>query len=687
MYFLMKSRLNLLLLLGSMLLGNVDCMAQFSKMLGNKQDNVFTRIKSEQKNTLACGYTISPADGLPHATFSHLDANGNVLWTTTLDNPSKANDFEIITDEPGAPAAGYLVVGNTEPSTTSSNNQSFIAKFNANGSLAWVKLYQQTGREGFLRIVRRNNPQPQHPYYFITGFINDAQSNPSSYDDGIIWVMDGNGTQIKRWRYEDPTAYDNELGSSIINWDSDKLMVAGNRLDNAGGRYGVVYTINETGGNVILSRRLPNQQIIRDIYRYQNNGSIDVLISGYDYSTQQAFIAKLKGADLSVIWWHAVSDQKNLYDIGTDSSNKIYVTGETNSNDFSILCIKDAGLTATVDYAYQVTEPGSTNFTEGHLWVRPGTPNLLYADARNRGANGFGGLDIVVNRQNLDWSNFQCGKKLERVLKKQSVITEVHKLTQYNENLLDGQPAKATLSELPAKDFCGVSCCEAMPSSININGASCFCWEKNCNQSLGYNIQLPPALQNCSALQIAWTISPNVPFSGQSTNQINVNCKDLKPGVYVIKVTLKCQSKTISSSFTLTVCEKVDPGFTATSNGSSLVLNATPPSPGQHYWFLVKDNNGDCNYQNGEQIQQGNSPIFQFNGLATNQQYVLYHVVFNSCNPTCYCISSKRLCFKWFPNSLKQGALDLQKIEEISVDEAKLPQIVLEKVKSSNPRN
>ena len=240
--------------------------------------------------------------------------------------------------------------------------------------------------------------------------------------------------------------------------------------------------------------------------------------------------------------------------------------------------------------------------------------------------------------------------------------------TYTNQGGLGGFALKGTISASSAilSNFPNCCCdCSLLPNQFSISGPTCFCLSNNCNTVLTYNA--PHLNPNC--FKYSWKVSPSVPFTGQGTEHVTINCKDLKPGTYTITCTISCGGKAVTSTITLTVCAKPSPAFSMVSNGSSVTLNATGASHCKDYWFLVTDKDNNCAYTSGETVQfLAGNPV-TFTGLVNNQQYTVYHFVICQCG-NCICWSYQIMCFKWLPAQLMKTARGAKGVESISDKES-----------------
>jgi hypothetical protein len=531
----------------------------FAKVVYDATNKNFTRVKTYQKETYASG----TRDG--KATLTKFDINGNWLWTTQMDFPSTANDFEIITDEPNEPAAAFYLIGKTEPSSSADNNRSFIAQINANGSFNWAKTYEQSGRESFNRIVRRYNP-PGLPRYYVSA-IKNQNGTQGTLDDGMIFVFDGIGTLLNRWQYNDESAIDSELGSNIINWNTNELLAIGNRVDANAVRYGIIYKINENSGGILNNFKLPDGYLILDAYRLSiTSATFDLIISGIQHETNRSFIARLDGLSFATKWWHQIDNQNSLYDIGSDGNNRIYATGLTTSGSFNIITLQDNTTSATLLSARRIDDGASSSFQQGHLWVRPNENNtLVYTDSRIFN-NGFNVSDIVIAKQGIGFEGFSCLKANNPTNSALNLSVVNQPITQTVLPTITENAEKGVVLKLPVKDFCkttAVCNCDSL-QLITTGNENCFkkyCVKKGCLPAVN-----TIAYSNVTGGAItSFTLDPNSGCQGQTAGNtivFNPNCNNT-----CIPITISGTSNTASNfvAYTLTftfedgtICQKRD---------------------------------------------------------------------------------------------------------------------------------
>ncbi len=524
--------------------------AQFSKVLGDGNDNFFTRTKTSGGNTLSCGYRIDPVTRLPHATFCSANASGVIAWNIVLDIPSTAYDFEIIPDPTGNVAAGYLLIGRTEPSS-GADNQSFVARVSPTGTLIWLRTYQQPGREALFRITRRTGSSLSGvPRYFMSGIIEEQTNIGSTLDEGVVWVIDENGTILNRWRYVDPIAFDNEIGASIINWNATELLLIGAVRANSGQNFGVVYKINETSGAVTMTGRLPNNHYVRDAYRFTNGTRTDLVITGSIINTTNNFIAKLDGTNLTTTNWSYIVNQTGLTDLGSDAAGRIYAIGRSNVNNlFAVNIYQESSPTVLVPLrSRQLPEAGTTNFQSACLWVRPGTADLVYADARNRGASSLGGLDLLWMKTDLNLVNFTCKTPLDSSLMPFQLPVQQYAIRQLDHRVELVREQKVTPLEYKIADYC------APPPNCCRNTRIVKTEVKPCCSRL--------RLPDCPIKSVAVTLNAGVVFSNIAVASIG-GCYTV-PASHVGMNTFNLTPSGSTCGFTaIDVCPQIAPGQTA----------------------------------------------------------------------------------------------------------------------------
>lgn len=160
--------LSCFLILTVLLLLAVPGHAQFERVFGTALDESFSKVIQSGSSYYVLG-SGEITDGQPaRATVSRLNAAGELAWTLSLNTASAWEDAVL------TPSGNLLVVGHTLPDNA--NSKSIMGSVTATGAFAWVRSFDNLGRDGFLKIVRNLSPQnPAFPYY-VLGYQTDAMT-------------------------------------------------------------------------------------------------------------------------------------------------------------------------------------------------------------------------------------------------------------------------------------------------------------------------------------------------------------------------------------------------------------------------------------------------------------------------------------------------------------------------------
>ena len=138
-------------ILAALLLLAVPGQAQFERVFGTALDESFSKVIQSGSSYYVLG-SGEITDGQPaRAMVSRLNAAGELVWTLSLNTASAWKDAVL------TPAGNLLVVGHTLPDDA--NSKSIMGSVTATGTFAWVRSYDNLGKDGFLKIVRNLSPQ------------------------------------------------------------------------------------------------------------------------------------------------------------------------------------------------------------------------------------------------------------------------------------------------------------------------------------------------------------------------------------------------------------------------------------------------------------------------------------------------------------------------------------------------
>lgn len=478
------NRFTLFLFIGIMLMYATSGRAQFSNTYGDANANLTTRIKTYNGVVYVAGARLT--NGVRHATFSRLQANGTPDWTVELGEESNPLDFEIITTEAGGPPVGFFLVGHDGTLANGNDSRSFITRITPLGTVQWTRFYNNSNRrEVFRRVLRRPIGLDAGEEYFVLGVINhDSIGAADTWDRGWLLRMNGDGDILSSQLYHyEPTQgsnTDSELGSTIIIWDATNNLIAGNVYD--GSSFGVVYTVHRQTGAVGQSWKLPDGVVITDIYRMSMAEGSDLIISGIISGTV-SFVARINSTDFSTRWWYRMSGMTSLNHIGSDGQGNLFLTGTESANgaDPVVLRLSQNATSATLTDVKRIIVTGDANLQQPQLWMRPGMSSLLYADSRNKGNSwGFGDLDMHIGAYGPTFdSTYSCFVDVPKTLVADNTTLELQTVT--NMALAIPPPVESAGCQLTyshQSDMCGgdtnLACCsaiQALPSGENCNCA------------------------------------------------------------------------------------------------------------------------------------------------------------------------------------------------------------------------
>jgi hypothetical protein len=246
----------------------------------------------------------------------------------------------------------------------------------------------------------------------------------------------------------------------------------------------------------------------------------------------------------------------------------------------------------------------------------------------------------------IDTKNLKCDRKYELVLKGRCGCNECETFI------------------IPFTIKC--DCCQNLPEPVlQTNTPKWFCLEKPCEQIYNFYTN---QYKDCPDVKFIWSVKDasgaSVAFTGQGSNAISINCAELKAGDYTVSLTVRCKDKSYTTNYTFTVCAKPNPNFIMESDASTATFTSTAGCT--DYWYLVTDNDNSCNYSVGDTYVYQTGSSVTFGSLVPNQQYTIYHFIWCKCGENSNgCWSSRVMCFKWLPPSMKTSPGSNQKSSQI----------------------
>jgi len=349
---------------------------------GNADDNTPTQIKHNDGFTYLSGRV--SINGQLFATVTKFDNNNNVIWEYQFDSPSNIADFIVVDN-------GLLLVGRTEPaivSGTNFDNELLIARIDNDGTPIFIRTYDNTARELFLRVIEHTNPpNPAFPFYATT-FENNT-SFPSADDDARLYNIDnqGNINWVVEYAFE---MVDEQIGVAISP-TSDGNLLLGGRGRNVDG---LIAKVNGATGQ-ILSSEDASIGVFHNHAHELSNGNI--VISGFlDVSTREILLS-LFDSDLNLLNSIRLDNLFGVFLAAADIDNNddFYIVGmQSQSNGQPVLCkISTANNTLTL-LASKYFNNGETSF--GGFALDVNGNQIYYADGRTGNPLSTGGRDVLL---------------------------------------------------------------------------------------------------------------------------------------------------------------------------------------------------------------------------------------------------------------------------------------------------
>ncbi|MDX2133437.1 MAG: LamG-like jellyroll fold domain-containing protein [Saprospiraceae bacterium] len=355
----------------------------FQTQYGTTMDNAFTKVIPSGSAYYVLGRDQVAAGSPDRATVTRLNANGQHVWTLSLDIGSAWLDAVV------TPGGDLLVVGQTLPADPT--NQSLAGLVTPNGAFSWVRSYEVPGREAFTRIVR--NPAPQNaafPYYII-GAQNDPNAG-ATIDDVVLWNIDEQGNS--NWKKLFPSAGDDEFVRAMEALPTGDLMLAGN-LDADGGVFLFDNTGAHKGGLITFGTRFTFADL------FQGSGG-NFYAVGNTFPNFNAYLIKYD-ANLLPVWEANLNGLSAISQVWQAPGGGIYVTG---TGPFGgrvrtvVMHFTDGGSSPVLIWT-KYLDNGETVYQGGATAFVP--PNrMAFADGRIPASGGFGQLCAFMSVSDLD---------------------------------------------------------------------------------------------------------------------------------------------------------------------------------------------------------------------------------------------------------------------------------------------
>ncbi|NER35226.1 MAG: hypothetical protein F6J93_14650, partial [Oscillatoria sp. SIO1A7] len=288
-------------------------------------------------NVYITGYTTGDLAGanagLWDGIVSKYDNAGNLEWSKQL-GTSGIDSFESITTD----SSGSLyVTGYTKGSLGGTNAglyDAFISKYDSDGNLIWLEQFGTNASDRGYGITTDNNGN-----FYVTGQTNgELGGNNAGNDDIFLAKYDSSGNQ--QWSQQVGSS-NNDQPYDVTTDSNGNIYITGSTEGDLGGTnagsHDIFVAKYESSGNLAWTKQLGTTEEDRSwdittdstgkIYITGHTGGT---LAGSNAGTYDAFISKLD-SDGTVIWTEQFGTTQSdvSQSIAIDSSDNVYLTGGT----------------------------------------------------------------------------------------------------------------------------------------------------------------------------------------------------------------------------------------------------------------------------------------------------------------------------------------------------------------------
>ena len=309
-----------------------------------------------------------------------IDAAGNLQWTRTVGGLNDDYGYSIATTADG----GYIVAGYTT-SFGQGNNDIYLIKLDASGNLQWTRTVGGIGDDYAYSVVQTTDGG-----YAVAGYTNSFGPG-ASY--AYIAKLDGSGN-LQWTKAIGGLNYD--FGYRIIQTSDGGYAVVGNTEDGPGGR--AVYVIKlDSSGNLLWTKIIGGAgwDLGYDIIQTSDGGyAITGHTSPFGQGSADVYVIKLD--PLGNIQWTRTIGGTNIdhgYSIIQTSDGGYLIAGRTNSFGYGSYDVYLVKLDASGNLQWTKTI-GSTGWEEANSIIK--TLDGGYAIAGRTSSFGQGSYDMYV---------------------------------------------------------------------------------------------------------------------------------------------------------------------------------------------------------------------------------------------------------------------------------------------------
>lgn len=470
-------------------------------LAGSSGENSFKKLIQYNSN-----YYVIGNNGLK-ASLHKFDLNGNVLWSSEVNDTSSWND--LIINESG----NILLVGSKDIQSGLPKDV-LIGVYNTSGAVLQLTYSNYGIYESFTSIIENPNKTDPSVRFVILGYVHPTTNKNDP--DVVLTAVNQNGIPSWRRKYGSlgqADAYYNKL--SIYNGASGQIAMCGHLSNN--GCY-VVVNLTTGGSATNLGRSFGPNTFVSDL---QRSASDEFLVAGSFLSgTAQAQIIKVSNLSANNFIYRSAA-YAGAFQIVTNTANQFYALGSVQVGAVLrpvIFNVLDNGSSLSFNPT-KVFNNGETDFLTSSI-TKLNLNEIAYVDSRKDPSNGFGLMDgyLGINVVTVD----SCGlTNLNNTFNKLSftpIIVQPNSLTQSPAELIS---LTASAINIQTKKVCNAICnvefsftpidaCGRIQfnSNTNLTGAVNYCWDFGdappCGSTQGNPIHF---YQNSGSYTVCLTVS------------------------------------------------------------------------------------------------------------------------------------------------------------------------------------
>jgi len=328
-------------------MGEAPTIAWTKLLGGGSQDAAYEVSTASDGSIYIAGYTSSSFDGQrnngSNDTFiTKFNSDGSKVWTKLLGGESYDFGHSVSTASDGSIYIAGYTGGSIDGQINNGSNDAFITKFNSDGSKVWTKLLGGGSREGAYEVSTASDGS-----IYIVGDTDgslDGQSNNGSAD-AFITKFNSDGSKV----------WTKLIGGASADYANSVITASD----------GSIYIAGQTDGS------LDGQS---------NNGSADAFITKFNSDGSKVWTKLLGGASYDL-----------AYSVSTASDGSIYIAGVTSSS------FDGQSNNGTNDaFITKLNSDGSSSNTgTGSIYYNPTTNNTISTWNIYRVDNSVKAGDIV----------------------------------------------------------------------------------------------------------------------------------------------------------------------------------------------------------------------------------------------------------------------------------------------------